>query len=116
MDLELLEKICMGFKGVTQDIKWENDLCFLIGEKMFAATGLTGPLKVSFKVLTEEFGALTARNGIIPAPYLARYHWVLITDPDGLSQEEWEYYLRQSYNLVLQKLPKKIQKQILETN
>lgn len=115
MDLELLDEICLGFKGATQDIKWENDLCFLIGKKMFAATGLTGPMKVSFKVLVEEFEELTSRNGIIPAPYLARYHWVLVTDPDGLSLEEWKHYLRQSYDLVFQKLPKKLQKLILET-
>jgi len=31
-------------------------------------------------VTDEEFGELTDRRGIIPAPYAARYKWILIED------------------------------------
>jgi predicted DNA-binding protein (MmcQ/YjbR family) len=38
MEIEDLEKICKSFKGVTEDIKWEDHLCFNVGNKMFLIT------------------------------------------------------------------------------
>lgn len=113
MTLELLQSICNSHKGSTEDIKWEKDLCFLIGEKMYAVANLGEPFTVSFKVLPEEFGELTSNNGIIPAPYLARHHWIQIQEMDTLALKEWKYYLKQSYQLTLNKLSKKKQKEIL---
>ncbi len=79
---------------------------------MFCVTSLSGPLSVSFKVKDEEFEELSASEGIIPAPYVARYKWVLVQQPDKFSKKEWEHYIRQSYELVKGKLPKKILKEL----
>lgn len=114
MDLTTLENICMRLKGTQQDIKWGADLCYMVGEKMYCVTGLEPPLKVSLKVTPEDFAELTQRPGIIPAPYLARNHWVLVEDSSAFTMKEWEYYITQSYQLVLAKLSKKLQKEILE--
>jgi predicted DNA-binding protein (MmcQ/YjbR family) len=114
MNLELLEKMCGKLKGTTKDIKWENDLCFLVGEKMYCVAGLEPPLTVSLKVLPEEFIDLTNRDGIIPAPYLARYKWILVKDMNALSKKEWQYNINQSYNLIFSKLSSKIKKAIKE--
>lgn len=103
-----LEKLCLSLKGTTTDIKWGNDLCYLIGDKMYCVTSLDQPLKVSMKVLVEEFGELTEREGIIPAPYMARNHWILVEKSNALTAKEWNQYVRQSYELVLSKLPKRI--------
>ena len=46
--------------------------------------------------------------GIVPAPYLARNHWVALETEDALSAAEIERLIRRSYELVLAKLPKKI--------
>ena len=113
MNLELLEDTCSKLKGTTKDIKWENDLCFLIGEKMYCVAGLDLPLAVSLKVLPEQFNELTNRDGIIPAPYLARYSWILIKDMNSFNQGEWQYYIEQSYNMIFNKLSKKTQKAII---
>lgn len=107
MNIESLQKLCKSFKGVTEDIKWGNDLCFSIAKKMFCVAGLQEPLSVSFKVSEEEFHELTGTPGIIPAPYVARYHWILVEDLTRFSKKEWEKYLINSYNLVKSKLPKK---------
>lgn len=114
MNLELLEEICGNLKGTTKDIKWDNDLCFLIDEKMYCVAGLEPPLAVSLKVLSEEFNELTNRKGIIPAPYLARYSWILIKDMNAFNKNEWQYYIEQSYNMIFNKLSKKTQKAIEE--
>ncbi|MEP7322249.1 MAG: hypothetical protein ABI761_10030 [Saprospiraceae bacterium] len=63
---------------------------------------------VSFKVRDEEFDELSSLPGIKPAPYVARYKWILIEDEHVLSSSKWEYYIRQSYDLVKSKLPKKL--------
>jgi predicted DNA-binding protein (MmcQ/YjbR family) len=107
MNIEDLRAICKKLPHVTEDIKWGNDLCFCIAEKMFCVTGLTGPMQVSFKVKDEEFDELSTSRDIIPAPYVARYKWVLVQNPERLTKKQWEHYIRQSYELVKAKLPKK---------
>ncbi|NUM80553.1 MmcQ/YjbR family DNA-binding protein [bacterium] len=115
MNLSQIEKYCLTLKGTTKDIKWGNDLCFLIGNKMFAVTSLDPPFKASFKVTAEQFAELTERDGIIPAPYLARNQWIMVENPRALNLEEWSFYLKQSYELIASKLPKKLQKNIFNT-
>ena len=111
MDIESLRDFCRGLPAVTEDIKWGNDLCFSVAGKMFCAAGLDGPLTVSFKVRDEEFDELANSPGMRPAPYVARYKWVLVEEVDRLSRKEWEHYLRQSYELVRAKLAKKAARQ-----
>jgi len=113
MNVEQLRKFALALPYVTEDVKWKADLCFCIGAKMFCVTGLEQPVfKASFKVLNEEFNDLIEKNGIIPAPYLARYKWVLADNNAELSDNEWENYVCQSYELVKAKLPKKILREL----
>jgi len=112
MDIEKLRDICTSLPHVTEDVKWGNDLCFLIGEKMFCVTGFETPLKISLKVTDEEFDELSNSPGIIPAPYVARYKWVLVEDVNRFTMQQWEFYIKQSYELVKAKLPKKVLDQL----
>lgn len=110
MNVEILQSICKKLPHVTEDIKWGNDLCFLIAGKMFCVAGLQSPLMVSFKVKDEEFEELSNSEGIIPAPYVARYKWIQVQDSDRFRIGEWEHYISQSYQLVKEKLPQKLLK------
>ena len=111
MNIELLQEICKALPHVTEDIKWGNDLCFCIGGKMFCVAGLNqSPVSVSFKVTEEEFEILSRQPGFKPAPYVARYKWVLVEDISTLSLKEWKKYTKQSYRLVRNKLAPKIKK------
>lgn len=113
MSIEELQNICKKMKGMTEDIKWENHLCFNVGEKMFLVTSPdTIPHSASFKVSEEEFEELSQQEGFMPAPYLARYKWVHVDDIHRLSKKQWEYFIEQSYKLISSKLPTKIKKQI----
>ncbi len=113
MDLEVIIKICNELNSVTSDIKWEDHLCFNVGGKMFyiASLGNT-PTSSSFKVNEAEFEYLIEKEGIIPAPYLAKYKWVRIDDIRRIPEKEWEKYIKNSYYLVASKLSKKLQKEI----
>ncbi|MCD6019043.1 MAG: hypothetical protein K0S53_2164 [Bacteroidetes bacterium] len=113
MTIEELQTICKKFKGMTEDIKWEDHLCFNVGDKMFLVTAPDAvPNSASFKVSDEEFDELSQQEGFMPAPYLARYKWVHLDDINRLSKKQWEHYAGQSYKLIASKLPAKIKKQI----
>ena len=108
VDIDGLREYCLSLPAVTEDVKWGNDLVFSIGGKMFCAVGLEKPLQFSFKVRDEEYEELSVREGFKPAPYLARAKWVLATELSRLQSKEWKELISQSYELVKNKLPKKI--------
>ncbi|MCW3120998.1 MAG: hypothetical protein JWQ38_490 [Flavipsychrobacter sp.] len=110
MNLDKLRELCMSMPGATEGIKWEDHICFMVAEKMFCITGEFGG--ASIKVTPEDFEALTERDGIIPQPYMARNMWVNIREFNKLKPKEWEQYVRQSYELIRSKLPKKVQKDL----
>ncbi|HMJ71152.1 MAG TPA: MmcQ/YjbR family DNA-binding protein [Cyclobacteriaceae bacterium] len=112
MDLDTIRSICKKLPAVTEGVKWGADLCFMVGEKMFCVTSLEPPLSASFKVKDEEFGDMSSKPGIIPAPYVARYKWVMVENPKALTKKEWEFYVKQSYELVKAGLPKKVRDKI----
>jgi predicted DNA-binding protein (MmcQ/YjbR family) len=111
MNIEAIRKYCLSFPSATEGIKWENDLVFMIASKMFAVVALAPSEngRLSFKCTPEEFALMIEREGIVPAPYMARNHWVSVTDGKALSQAEWKRLLRDSYDMVRAKLPKKLQ-------
>lgn len=95
MNLEELRQICLSFPHVTEDIKWETHLCFNVGDKMFMITSPdTVPVSLSVKTDEQDFESLCDLPGIQPAPYLARYQWIQVTDIDLLSKKEWEILSR----------------------
>ena len=114
MNIDQLRKLCLSFPGTTEQIQWGDDLLFKVGGKMFAVTRLE-PAKVwlSLKANPENFAELTERPGVIPAPYLARAKWIALESPDALPDGEISQLLRESYELVLAKLPKKIRQSAL---
>jgi predicted DNA-binding protein (MmcQ/YjbR family) len=108
MDNEALRHFCNSLHSVTEDVKWGDDLCFCIGEKMFCVASLSGGFSVSLKVKDDEFDTLSNSAGIKPAAYVARYKWITINEADRFSKSQWEHYVRQSYDLVRSRLPKKV--------
>jgi len=113
MDTEGIRNICKMLPAVTEDIKWGHDLVFSVGSKMFCVVGMDElPVSASFKVLDEEFEVISSRPGFKPAPYVAKYKWVFVDDINRLTKKQWEGFIRQSYQLVKDKLPKKIKKEL----
>jgi len=112
MDIEILRSVCLSFPAVTEDVKWESNLCFCIGGKIFCIANLNPPHTFSFKVTDEEFDELSESEGFKPAPYLARAKWVLVTDSSKLSRKDLKNYLQQSYDLIKAKIPRKQRKDL----
>ena len=112
MDIEQLRALCLKLPAVTEDIKWEHDLVFSVGDKMFCVASLEPPFTCSFKVPDEEYEELSNKQGFQPAPYMARAKWVLVTQPSVLTQQQWETRVKQSYELVKAKLTKKLRQSL----
>ena len=107
MTLETIRAICRAFPGVSEDVKWGNDLCFCVGGKMFAAMDLNPPHGIGFKCTPEDFGELAERPGVRPAPYLARAMWVQEEVlGSALDRRDFERLLRSAYDLVVARLPR----------
>ena len=116
MDEAPLRAIVDGWPGVSAGIKWDDDLVFMVAGKMFCVLCVRGPLagRLSFKVEDARFLELTERPGFVPAPYLARAHWVLVAKPGALPAGELRAFLRRSYELVRARLPKKTQRELAD--
>ena len=106
-----LRRFCLSLPHATEGIKWEHHLCFMIAEKMFAVANIepSDDHFVALKTTPEKAAELIEIEGIIPTPYMARNHWVTLRRGDVLRDAEIEELTRGSYELVLGKLPKKLQ-------
>jgi predicted DNA-binding protein (MmcQ/YjbR family) len=114
MDIDELRQFCLSLPGATEDVKWGSDLTFLVGNKMFAVTGLEAArTSVSFKCTPEKFAELVERDGIIPAHYVARYHWVTVENLDALKTDELKALIKISYEMVREKLPKSVKNTLI---
>jgi predicted DNA-binding protein (MmcQ/YjbR family) len=110
--IDWVRAFCLSLPHATEGVQWEHDLLFRIAGKMFCLANLEpglSPTKIAFKCTPEKFAELVEIEGIIPAPYMARNHWVGMIEMDALRQPELKELIRSSYQLVLEKLPKKTQ-------
>ena len=114
MNREWVRRFCMSLPRVTEHVQWKIDLVFKIGGKMFAITVLEPhAICLAFKCSPEDFEELIERPGIIPAPYIARAKWVALESFDAMPRKELELRLKQAYELIFAKLPKKTQRELV---
>ena len=106
MNTRALQEFCRSLPGATEDIKWEDHLVFSVGGKMFASFNVDSGVPLGFPCSDEDFDALTAREGIVPAPYSARFGWVSVVEKGALAQAAAKGYLAAAHAIVLAKLPK----------
>ncbi|MFN7926280.1 MAG: MmcQ/YjbR family DNA-binding protein [Bryobacteraceae bacterium] len=109
MTVDQVRRLCLSFPHTTESVQWGSNLVFKIAGKMYAVADLEPSRTwLGFKCTPEEFAELVERPGIVPAPYLARAHWASLETADALPQPELHRLLRQAYDIVTAKLPKKV--------
>lgn len=119
MDAESIRRYLLTLPHAVETRQWGNNLVFWVGDKaiggkMFALINLDDPggtrlakAALSFATVTERFHELLEVEGIIPAPYLARAHWIALEQFNVLRKPELEDLLRTAATLVYDKLPKR---------
>ncbi len=104
MDVAAIRQFCLSFPHATENLQWEDELCFKVGRKIFAVLGLDSlPQRLCFKCTAERFAELCEHEDIRPAPYLGRYQWVILDRLDALPDDAVEDLIRQSYQMVRSK-------------
>jgi predicted DNA-binding protein (MmcQ/YjbR family) len=130
MDVERLRAYLLGLPHVAETMQWGANLVFWVGDKaiggkMFALIDLDEPappsraanqqpatgnqqLLLSYSAGPDRYAELLERDGLVPAPYMARIFWVAAERWDVFSEAEWQRELRAAYEITYVKLPKKV--------
>ena len=106
MNAEAFDAAARALPGVTMEVLWGADHVYKVGGKMFAATG-PGAANFSCKVSDIAFEMLTESGQAKPAPYAARFKWVLFEDLAVLPDAEVTDWLKDAHGLVAGKLSAK---------
>ena len=123
MDAERLRAYLLALPHVVETMQWGANLVFwtgdkAIGGKMFALINLDEPapsqphpasnLVLSYAAGPARYSELLEIDGLVPAPYMARIHWVAAERWNVFTTAEWQRELRAAYDITLAKLPKKV--------
>jgi predicted DNA-binding protein (MmcQ/YjbR family) len=108
-DLEWIRKLCASLPDVAETMPWADDLCFKVRGKIFTGMPLSDGRfpRITVKVAPEKFHELLEIEGISIAPYVGRYNWVTLANPNVVPAAELEALIRESYDLVASKAPRK---------
>ncbi len=111
--IEWLRPYCLAFPHVTESVQWES-LVFKVAGKIFAIAALE-PDKylLSIKCAEEKLAEMVECPGIAPAPYLARAKWIALENEEALPHGQLRALIRESYDLVAAKLPRKSREAML---
>jgi predicted DNA-binding protein (MmcQ/YjbR family) len=114
MDAERLREYLLRLPHVVETMQWGANLVFWVGDKaiggkMFAVVNLEDDQRavLSFAAGPERYAELLETEGIFPAPYLARAHWVALKRWGVFRTRELEELLEHGRQLVYDKLPKR---------
>ena len=121
MNAERARALLLTLNHTVEWTQW-GDLIYSVGDKavggkMFAMVSVLAPnadreteLVISFLAGPERFHQLLETDGLIPAPYFARIHWVSAERWDALTNQQWEQELTAAHALTLARLPPKVLK------
>lgn len=120
MNVEDFRTYCLSKNGVSECFPFdESTLVFKVMDKMFALTGLDKPeFTVNLKSDPAYAEELRASYGSVrPGYHMSKKHWNTIHLDSGELDLKLIYELiDQSYNLVLEKLPKKVKEELASLN
>jgi predicted DNA-binding protein (MmcQ/YjbR family) len=125
MDAERLRAFLLSLPHTVETMQWGANLVFWVGDKaiggkMFALINLDEPHPnqqrrtdnpqplLSYAAGPTRFAELLELDGLIPAPYFARAHWVAALRWDVFPAAGWQRELAAAHALTLAKLPKKV--------
>ena len=116
MDVERARAFLLSLPHVVETQQWGDNLVFWVGDKriggkMFSLVDLGAGLSKGVAMYSagpERYADLLEREGLIPAPYMARIFWVAAERWNALRNSEWEDELRAAHEITLGKLPKRV--------
>ena len=126
MDAERIRAYLLTLPHAVETMQWGATLVFWtcdksIGGKMFAILNFNEPSAsavaagkshriLSYAAGSERFPDLIEIEGLTPAPYLARAHWIAADRWDVFTPTEWRRELAAAHSLITAKLPPRTRK------
>jgi predicted DNA-binding protein (MmcQ/YjbR family) len=114
MDVERARAFLLTLPHAVETMQWGDNLVFWVGDKaiggkMFCLLNLDAGAHgvMSYSAGPERYAELVEQDGMVPAPYMARIHWVAVERWSALRNAEWESELRAAHAITLAKLPRK---------
>jgi predicted DNA-binding protein (MmcQ/YjbR family) len=114
MDAEKARALLLQLPDVAETVQWGESLVYwvadkAIGGKMFAVMNLDPGSErvISFAAGPERYAELLENEGVIPAPYLARAHWVALKHWAVFSEAQLSELLAAARALIFEKLPRR---------
>lgn len=113
MDAEKVRTFLLKLPHVAETMQWGDNLVFWVGDKaiggkMFALVNLSSDKAVmSFAAGPERYAELLEREGVFPAPYLARAHWIALEHWTVFAPGELRELLAAARDLIYRKLPRR---------
>ncbi len=116
MNIEDIREYCLSKKGVTEEFPFdETTLVFKVAGKMFLLTDLTGDLSLNLKCDPER--AIELREhypAILPGYHMNKKYWNTVMIDGTLSNTFIFQLIDESYERVVEKLPRKIQLELIK--
>jgi predicted DNA-binding protein (MmcQ/YjbR family) len=115
MDAGALRSLCLGFAGAVEERPFGPETTtFKVAGKIFAISALERePLTVSLKCEPELVPDLRAAYAAIaPGYHLDKRHWNTVTLDGSLPDDFVRDLVEDSYDLVVSKLPKRVQAEL----
>jgi predicted DNA-binding protein (MmcQ/YjbR family) len=116
MSLHRTREFLLSLPRVEETLQWDNFVYWVfdkaVGGKMFAMLEPEpgGPHVGGFAVPPDRFPDLLEMEGVRPAPYLARAHWIVFEDWNVFTDRDLQQHLRAAYDRVEGKLPTRVQR------
>ena len=109
MKIAAYDAVCGALPGATKVVQWGGMHVWKVGGKMFSVADGTakGHVIPWFKASDRLRPMLLERDGVVPAPYLARAGWVALNDAKALSDQDLAAYLKDAHRTIAMRLPKK---------
>ena len=117
MNIEEFREYCLSKKAVEETFPFdEHTLVFKVMGKMFALNGLQrNPPQVNLKANPEWAIELReSHHQVIEGWHMNKKHWNTVFIEDGLEDALIREMIDHSYDLVVSKLTKKLQKELAE--
>lgn len=125
MDAEQARRYLRTLPHVEETMQWGENLVYWVGDKtvggkMFALLDLDENREqkavLSFYAGPERYAELLEKDGVVPAPYLARAFWVGLSRWNAFSALELKHLLAAAHAGVLVRLPRRTRNMLNERN
>lgn len=114
MNIESFREYCLSKPGTTEGTPFGPDVLVLkVGGKMFALADIENFVSINVKCDPDYAVELRERyDGVVPGYHMSKTHWNTVLTDGSISDKLLKTWIDDSYQLIFDSLPKKIQEEI----